>query len=218
MFFEILLEGESDVPTVKSILNQRYGFQQNIDYRIHPHRGKGSLPDNPLARPDLRARGLLDQLPAKLRGYAHLAKGSAVIVLLDADRSDCRQLKLSLIDLYQNLPQKPSKVLFRIAVEEIESWFLADREAIIRSGLRVNAARIPRGEPDQVIGAWERLAEVLNRKPIECNGGDKHDWAEAIAPHLDLDNPRSPSLKAFIDGVDNLVGKLMTEEYESLEA
>lgn len=208
MFFEILLEGESDVPTVRSILERRFGLHENVDFRIHPHRGKGKLPVNPQAIPDMKLQGLLDQLPAKLRGYAHLPEGCAVIVLLDADRSDCKELKSSLVALYQNLTQKPTHVLFRIAVEEIESWFLADRDAISKSGLRTSMSKLPKGEPDQVIGAWERLAEVLKHKPDECNGGDKREWAEAIAPHLDLVDPKSPSLRAFVDGIDRIIANL----------
>lgn len=69
MFLEILLEGASDVPTVKEILTRRFNLAEGEHFRIHPHKGKGKLPLNSLARPDVKHRGLLDQLPAKLRGY-----------------------------------------------------------------------------------------------------------------------------------------------------
>ena len=66
-FFEILLEGSSDVPIVKEILTRRFNLKEDIDFRIHPHKGKGRLPQNPLAKADLSQRGLLDQLSAGLR-------------------------------------------------------------------------------------------------------------------------------------------------------
>ncbi len=73
--------------------------------------------------------------------------------------------------------------------------------------MRVDMSKLPKGDPDRVIGAWERLAEVLRYKPGECSGGDKLEWANLIAPHLDLTDPKSPSLKTFIDGVEKLIDK-----------
>ncbi len=126
------------------------------------------------------------------------------MVLVDADRDDCHQLKQALVGLYQQLPKKPTCVLFRIAIEESESWFLADRDAIHSAYPRAHLNKLPR-QPDVVIGAWEKLAEVLGRKSEECYGSDKIEWATKIAPELDLTDPRSPSLRAFVNGIDSLV-------------
>lgn len=202
IFFEILLEGTSDVPVVKEIVTRRFLLKEDIHFRIHPHRGKGTLPQNPLAKPDPKCRGLLDQLPAKLRGYSYLPDGYCVIVLVDADSTDCKELKKSLVDLYEKLDKRPGCVLFRIAVEEIESWFLADSNAVQSAYPRSKTSRIP---PDSIIGAWERLAEVLGLNPQDCDGGDKYEWSASISPHLNLDQPKSPSLKAFINGIKRLV-------------
>jgi predicted ATPase len=207
-FLEILVEGWSDVPTVKEILRRKFQLREGDPYRIHRHRGKGSLPTNPLANPDPKHHGLLDQLPKKLRGYGKsLPPDYIVVVLVDADNDDCRALKRQLVDLYNGLDSKPARVLFRIAVEETESWFLADKKAV-KAGLgRVRLNKIPDVAPDSVIGAWETLAKALGRKPEECSGADKVEWAEAIAPHLDLDEPLSPSLRAFIQGVRDRVSE-----------
>lgn len=205
-FFEILLEGSSDVPAVKEILTRRFNLVENVHFRIHPHRGKGKLPQNPLSKPDPKHRGLLDQLSAKLRGYSYLSEGCCVIVLCDADSTDCRELKRSLVELYQQLDRRPRCILFRIAVEETESWFLADTSAIRAAYPRAKVNRIS-NPPDSVIGAWERLSEVLGRKPQDCDGGDKLEWASKISPHLELNEPLSPSLKAFVAGVERLVAE-----------
>ena len=87
------------------------------------------MSDNSLSRPGPRHQGLLDQLPAKLRGYGKSLAGMdcLVVVLIDADDEDCKDLKTRLLRLYDELESKPPSVLFRIAVEETESWFLADR-------------------------------------------------------------------------------------------
>ena len=201
-FLEILVEGKSDVPIVAEILRRKFNLRVNDHFRIHPHQGKGTLPASSLARPELKHRGLLDQLPAKLRGYAKsLPSDYGVVVLLDADDDDCTALKARLVDLHQSLDLKPAIVLFRIAVEEVESWYLADADAIKSAYPHAKLAKLPDSPPDIVIGAWEHLAAVLGRKGESCTGADKFEWAEKIAPHLDLDHPQSPSLRMFIEGL-----------------
>jgi len=205
MFLEILLEGASDVPTVKEILTRRFNLAEGEHFRIHPHKGKGKLPLNSLARPDVKHRGLLDQLPAKLRGYASLPPGYCVVVLVDSDKTNCQELKSALVQMYESLDKRPTSVLLRIAVEETESWFIADIDAVRKAYPKAKHQRIAGIQPDSVVGAWERLAEALGRQPLNCDGSDKCEWAEKIAPHLDLEAPKSPSLKAFINGVARFV-------------
>ncbi len=205
IFLEILLEGTSDVPVIKEILTRRFLLKEGEHFRIHPHRGKGALSQNPHAKPDPKHQGLLDQLPTKLRGYSGLPDGYCVIVLVDADSTDCKELKKSLVDLYGKLDKRPGCVLFRIAVEEIESWFLADSNAVRSAYPRAGTTKLSKISPDSVIGAWERLAEALGFNPQNCGGGDKREWSTRISPHLNLDQPKSPSLNAFISGVKRLV-------------
>ncbi len=204
MFLEILVEGGADVPIVREILQRHFNLVENRHFRIHPHQGKGKLPKKPFARPDIKRRGLLDQLPAKLRGYSHLPPGYCVVVLVDADNDDCKELKQALIELSRTLgaDKCPTCVLFRIAVEETESWFIADKNAILAAFPHANLNKLPKKKlPDSIVGAWERLAEVLGKNPKECDGKDKFDWATLIGPHLDLVQPKSPSLKAFLEGI-----------------
>ncbi len=203
MFFEVLVEGGADRPAVKEILQRRFGLDEGRQFRIHPHKGKGRLPDNPLASPDPMHRGLLDQLPAKLRGMSWMDDSCCLVVLVDADDEDCIALKERLLLLYQSLDRKPPRVLFRIAVEEIESWFIADHDAVENAYPSANLTRLRQIAPDAVVGAWERLAEALNMDPKQCRGPDKYEWASRISPWLDLDSPCSPSLRAFIGGIEN---------------
>ena len=197
MFLEVFVEGASDAPVVREILSRRFELSEGAHFRVHPHAGKGQLPANPNSRPNPKHRGLLDQLPAKLRGYAHT--GHHVVVLVDADDTDCRVLLNDLHSMYKQLRKKPQNVLFRIAVEEIESWFIADHNAVKRAYPRAKTSLLP-STPDQIIGAWEQLAAALG-----CAGANKSQWAQNIAPHLDLNTPRSPSLQAFIRGIGRIV-------------
>ena len=203
MFLEVFVEGASDAPVVDEILSRRFRLVKNQDFRIISHRGKGRLPHNPNSRPDPQHRGLLDQLPAKLRGCAHWPESYHIVVLVDADRDDCRDLLDKLQDMYRRLEKKPRNVLFRIAVEETESWFIADQDAVKAAYPKADT-RLLSHTPDQVIGAWEMLAKTIKENPAESSGADKRRWAENIAPHLDLEQPCSPSLKAFIRGVGRI--------------
>lgn len=202
MFFEVLVEGGADVPAVKEILQRKFGLEEGQSFRIHPHKGKGTLPANPLARPDIRHRGLLDQLPAKLRGMSWMDEDYCLVVLVDADNENCVELKQQLIDLYEEIDRKPVNVLFRIVVEETESWFVADTNAVKRAYPGADIGKLQNIALDSVVGAWERLAEALNKRPKQCRGIDKYEWAETISPHLNLDIPFSPSLRAFITGIE----------------
>lgn len=52
MFIEVLTEGASDVPVVREVLVRQFGLNEHVDFRIHPHCGRGNMPTNPLAQPD----------------------------------------------------------------------------------------------------------------------------------------------------------------------
>lgn len=209
-FLEVLCEGSSDVPAVREVLTRRFELVEEETFRIHPHQGKGRLPgsDRLLKAPPGRQNQLLTQLPIKLKNYGSQAVGgyaTSVLVLVDADREDCRSLKERLATVYENLPTKPERCLFRIAVEETESWFLADPDAVKGAYPRAKVAALRRHAPDSVCGAWERLAEAIGEDPRACTGADKVRWAEKISPFLDLEEPRSPSLAALINGVPGLL-------------
>ncbi len=200
--FEILVEGAADVPMVREIMARRFGLVEKQDFRIHPHKGRGSLPANPLANPNSKHRGLLDQLPAKLRGYSHLGEDLCVLVLVDVDDTPCQDLLKALNAMLVVLPRKPKRVLFRLAIEETESWFIADTDAVRAAYPKAQWQHLRGIEPDAIVGAWERLAESIGVSVQSVTGRDKYEWAENIAPHINLDKPISPSLNKFIAGVE----------------
>lgn len=209
-FIEVLCEGASDVPAARAVLTRRFNLVEQEHFRIHPHRGKGHLPPpgQHLKRPHRGRDQLLDLLPIKLKNMG-LQSGPgfeiAVVVLVDADDDDCRKLKRDLVDMYNALPTRPERCLFRIAVEETESWFIAQPDAVVGAYPNADKTVLDDITPDAVCGASERLALCLGREPSKCTGGDKIEWAGSIAPRLDLDRPRSPSLAAFVNGVAKLL-------------
>ena len=124
-----------------------------------------------------------------------------MLVVLDADDTPCHELLAELKAMLEQLPTRPSRVLFRLAIEETESWFIADENAVLAAYPKAKVQRLRNIEPDAIVGAWEVLADVLKVNKGEVTGADKYAWATAIAPHLDLDNPRSPSLQKLLEGV-----------------
>ncbi len=199
---EILVEGVSDVPVIREILQRKFQLIEGRDFHIHPHSGKGSIPTDPLAKVAPQRLGLLDQLPAKLRVYAKSPRQDfVVIVVVDVDNTPCVDLLKDLKIMLGVLPEKPN-VIFRLAIDELESWFISDVNAL-RSAYpgRVKKATLKNTVPDQVAGSWELLARSLGFDESSAGPGVKLEWATKISPHLNLDNPRSPSLQKFIDGV-----------------
>lgn len=207
MFIEVLTEGASDVPVVREVLTRHFGLREDVEFRIHAHRGRGKLPANPLAQPNPKHRGLFDQLPAKLRGFGkYMNDDYLVLVLADVDNDDCVELLEELSSMLAQLPSKPPRVLFRLAIEETESWFLADTTAIRQAYPKAKLTTVQNLVPDARVGAWEKLAICLNREPNTVTGGDKYNWAKEIAPHLNLHAPFSPSLGKLISGLARELG------------
>ena len=83
-------------------------------------------------RRDPSKRILLDQLPRLLRGYVNTPGIDAVVVVLDADERDC----VTFLNELRSLAVSCSAshlVLFRLAIEETEAWYLGDRAALQRA-------------------------------------------------------------------------------------
>ena len=199
--FVVLVAGASDVPAVREVMTRRFELTEDVHFRIHPHQGKGRLPTNPLARPDLRPRQLRHQWPAKLRGHGKsLAPDAVVLVVIDTDDVPCTALLADLNAMLASLPVRPSRVLFRLTIEETESWFVADPEAVKSAFPKASVAALKKIQPDAIVGAWERLAEAIGA-PTRSSASDTLRWAAQICPHLDLDTPKSPSLGKLISGV-----------------
>jgi len=206
MILRVLVEGTSDVPVVREALVRGLGQVQGTDFQVFWHKGKGRLPTSPFGPPAARDETLLGQLPAKLRAFGESDPGSPVVVLVDADRDNCLALKASLMAMLGVLPQRPRNVIFRIAVEEMESWFIADTTAVQSAYPTVNLGVLAAVAPDAVVGAWEHLATAMGLNAGLCTGADKEDWAKAISPHLELANPPSPSFGTFIKALERLTG------------
>ena len=213
MHLEILVEGQSDCTALEPILSKILGPYSSLHtWRIHKHRGLGELPPDPNATPDPRNPTLLHNLPASLRAYGRtLSADQAVVVLLDLDQRDCVELKGELVAVLGHCDPKP-KALFRIAIEELEAWFLGDREALLMAYPSARTELLDSYVQDSVCGTWELLADIvypggcraLKARTRYASAEQKRLWARDIAPRLDPHRNRSHSFRVFRDGIRRL--------------
>lgn len=198
----ILVEGPSEKRLLDPWLARLLPAHRCV---VIQHQGKGALPSDTTAPPDPKHQGLLHQLPAKLRAFAKSLRpdADAVLVLVDADNDDCRDLKRRLVEVASACAPNLS-VIVRIAVEETEAFYLGDQAALKKAFPKAKLRRLSEYQPDSIVGTWELLRDVIGAKRE-----DKVRWAEAMAPHLTTrpDSTSSPSLRALIAGLHRAVGE-----------
>jgi broad specificity phosphatase PhoE len=152
-----------------------------------------------------------------LRGYAvWLPENYRVVVVVDRDNDDCRELKQRLeqyalevgLATRSRRKQQHFTVINRIVVEELESWYFGDWQAVHAAYPRVSpiAPRKAR-EPDSITGGtWETFQRVLQRAGYFRTGLRKIEAAHAIAPHLDPARNKSHSFQILYQALLELAG------------
>ncbi len=204
----VLAEDRSSVPLLERIVNHVID-KEGVDctFTIHPHRGKGYLPKDIKERPNPRAGGVLNQLPAKLRAYqaTYDRHELMVAVVFDADNDDVGDLYGRCVSVFR---QEAPDIIYcvAIAVEEFEAWLLGDFAAIQKAYPKADKKEYRKYEQDAICGTWEQLARVINPQSARgliaadypAVGISKIEWARRISPHMDLENNRSPSFNTFL--------------------
>ena len=215
MHFEILVEDQSGKIALEAILEKILSpAEAEHTYRIIPYKGIGHIPkkdSKAKSGPDKRI--ILAQLPRLLRGYgkAYQDFDAAVIVVVDLDERNCMEFKQKMLNLLEQCNPKPN-ALFRIAIEEMEAWLLGDRNALKTAYPKAKDAVLDTYGQDSICGTWEKMADAifpggakkLKQKGFPHTGVAKCEWAQNIAPHMDVDNNASPSFQVFRDGIRKL--------------
>ncbi|WP_426318419.1 DUF4276 family protein [Pseudoduganella sp. R-43] len=158
---------------------------------------------------------LLKQAPIRLRAYASwLPEGWRILVLVDRDDDNCVALKAILEQMAAaaGLRTKTAagigrrfQVVNRIAIEELESWFFGDWQAVQAAYPRVPAT-IPQKasfrDPDAIAGGtWEALERVLKKAGYFSTGIRKLELARAIASEMVPNRNNSRSFQAFANAI-----------------
>jgi hypothetical protein len=204
MHIHVLVEGASEKALLEGFLPR---FQPRHSHTVHAHQGKGNLPV-PGIPVDQRHRGLLDQLPAKLRAFGKSLSPAVelVLVLVDADSDGCEELKARIVAVLDACDPRPTTMI-RVAVEETEAFYLGDKRAIHKAFGTVRRAPYSTYGQDSVCGTWEVFQAVIGA-PYDA----KVRWAEKIAPHLSIavsgkHRNRSPSFRQLCAALQMLAGE-----------
>ena len=213
MHFEILVEDASGRIAVDGVLKKILGANgSSHSWRTHGYKGLGRIPKGLRGGTDPAKRILLNLLPNLLRGYGQsLDASAAVVVVVDLDDRDCVAFKRELLDVLNACDRRPT-TLFRIAIEESEAWLLGDRDAVKAAYPRAKDRVLDDYRQDSICGTWEVLADAVHaggsaalaKAGWPARGMAKCQWAQNIAPRMDPDRNRSPSFRAFRDGVRRL--------------
>ena len=212
MHIEILVEDSSGAKLLESLIPRILGSDAPHTWRIHPYKGVGRLPTDLKPRQNPNKRILLSQLPRILQGYGKTPAIDAVLVVLDSDDNDCASFLAELKDVLRSCDPAP-RTLFRLAIEEVEAWYLGDREALLEAYPKARLEVLKRYVQDTPCGTWELLADAilpggsaaLKKAGWPLPGQMKHEWAAKIGPLLDLDRNTSPSFGKLRDGLKRLV-------------
>ncbi len=163
---------------------------------------------------------LLKRLPQRLAAYQQQMQTGdelRLVILLDRDADDCQVLKVKLEQMARNAglftktrpdPDGRFQVLIRLAIEELEAWYIGDPIAIRKAfrGLPDISSNGIFRNPDNIAGGtWEALHRFLKKHGIFRNSFPKIEAARRIAPHLDCNRNRSRSFVSFCSGVDALL-------------
>lgn len=179
-----------------------------------------------MLRPGIRAElrqfqckdELLKRLPERLRGYAQwLPPNAAVLVVVDRDDDDCRELKYRLDEMARAAglvtctaartaarsadapPDEGGRfqVINRIAIEELESWYFGDWAAVCAAYPKMPASLPSRAgfrDPDGIKGGtWEALEREFQKKGYFRHGLRKMELAREVAARMDPARNRSGS-------------------------
>lgn len=108
-------------------------------------------------------------LKDKLSGFNNAARFSPWVVLVDLDGdAECAP------ELRRNwLPEPAERMLFRIAVREVEAWILGDSERLSRF-LRVRRGRVP-SNPEAVMDGKRAMVDL-------ARGSRRRDVQEDLVP------------------------------------
>jgi hypothetical protein len=185
---EILVEEQSMEAFLLKLLPRMLAAQT---FNIHAFQGK---------------KDLLKNLEARLRSYAKwLPEDCRIIVIIDRDNDNCLELKKKM----ENAAQKAGlqsrtqskcstwRIVNRIVIEELESWYFGDWEAVKAAYPNVSASISKRAkfrEPDKISGGtWESFEKVMQEYDYFKSGLAKIQAARAIGERIDPNRNCSPS-------------------------
>lgn len=177
----VFLEGF--LPRAFPVINDRDRFEP----RFFPFEGKH----------DLRHK-----LPKKLKGWR--VPNSALVVLQDQDREDCRKAKERLVAICQEPSARHTNVTVRIVCRQLENWYLGDLAAVdsvYGMGLQKKYGNTARFRNVDKLDGEKMLSKITEDKYQKTDGS--REMAQAMNTDYSLNN--SHSFRVFCEHVSRLV-------------
>lgn len=212
MHFEILIEDNSGKRFLEAILPRIFGPRPDRHtWRIIAYKGIGRLPRGLQTTQDPAKRQLLSQLPRLIQGYGRTPGIDAVVVIVDSDKRKCQEFLSEITGVIHVCNPKPN-TLVRLAIEELEAWYLGDIKAVALAYPKHKKSALASYVQDSACDTWELLADALHpgglaalKKPGSPSPGElKHQWAERLPSHMDIECNQSPSFCKLRDGLRRL--------------
>ena len=176
---------------------------ENVTFKVVPYQGKHAF----LKRIGDRLKAYSTWLPPEYR----------IVLIVDRDNDDCKQLKSRLEDICENAGLRSRRVagspdwqvVTRIAIEELEAWYFGEWSAVCAAYPKVSSS-IPNKaryrNPDAIRGGtWEAFERVLQQHGYYKSGLAKRQAAAEIGEHLSPTRNRSHSFTVFRDAVTEAV-------------
>lgn len=203
MHVEICIEDSSGRVFLERMLPKIFGGL-DLTWRVHGYGGIGRIPKNLTGTLDVKKRALLDRLPKLIRGCANTPWIDALVVIVDTDDRD-QVIFLKELNQTAASVDPRARVIFTLAIEEMEAWYFGDQQAILAAYPGAKLGQMLNYQQDSVCGTWERLADMiaaggaakLKADGWPASGVAKSEWALRITPHMDPDRNISPSFIAL---------------------
>lgn len=176
----VVMVEEQSLEEVTRVLVGRLGLQQQI--KIVPHDGKNDLEKS---------------FPRKLSNWRSPGR-TRFVICRDNDGNDCTELKNKLRNLLP--PNPPHEFKFRLVMNELEAWYLADLRALHSAGL-ISQVNIEQNQNKKKFRSPESLLNAKQEFLRLVKTSGQITLARRIAPHLDLRNDRCCSFKHFISAI-----------------
>ncbi len=198
MHFEFLVEEPSIECVLLNIVPKI--LSSDISFAIHVFQGK---------------QDLINKLPNRLRGYrSWIPEDWIIVILIDKDLDDCHLLKQQLEDISRSSSlftkttpdERNSKfqVINRILIEELESWFFGDIDALSSAFPRIPKHLETKSSylnPDSIQNTASVLEGLLKRHGYYPAGMPKIEVANMISQFMVPEQNRSTSFQIFRTGL-----------------
>ncbi|MBD2569823.1 DUF4276 family protein [Anabaena lutea] len=138
------------------------------------------------------------QITRKLQGYNN--PNATFIILRDQDSGDCQIIKTKLKQKCESANKFQSIVC--IACRELESWYIADLEAVEKAYDKTNLSLLQNKNKFRNPDILESPSKELKSLVPEYQ---KINGSRIIAPYLNLENTRSRSFYYFINSIKKII-------------